>query len=69
MLHAVREKFGLNATEAETLIGLAEEEARDATDYYQFTSLINRHFSAGAAATGDRADVASGLCRCRAERP
>lgn len=45
MLRAVREKFGLEAGEAETLIGLAEAEAREATDYYQFTSLINRHFS------------------------
>ncbi len=45
-LGAVRTKFGLDAVEAETLIRLAEQEARDATDYYQFTSLINRHFSA-----------------------
>ena len=45
MLRAVREKFGLSAQEAETLIDLAEAEAREATDYYQFTSLINRHFS------------------------
>jgi uncharacterized tellurite resistance protein B-like protein len=45
MLRAVREKFDLGAHDAETLIGLAEAEARAATDYYQFTSLINRHFS------------------------
>jgi uncharacterized tellurite resistance protein B-like protein len=45
MLRAVREKFGLGAGEAATLIDLAEAEAREATDYYQFTSLINRHFS------------------------
>jgi uncharacterized tellurite resistance protein B-like protein len=45
MLRAVREKFGLSADEADALIGLAEAEAREATDYYQFTSLINRHFS------------------------
>jgi uncharacterized tellurite resistance protein B-like protein len=45
MLRAVREKFGLSGEEAETLIDLAEAEAREATDYYQFTSLINRHFS------------------------
>jgi uncharacterized tellurite resistance protein B-like protein len=44
-LHAVRTKFGLDSDEAATLIRLAEEEARQATDYYQFTSLINRHFS------------------------
>jgi uncharacterized tellurite resistance protein B-like protein len=45
MLRAVRGKFGLSAAEAETLIDLAESEARQATDYYQFTSLVNRHFS------------------------
>jgi uncharacterized tellurite resistance protein B-like protein len=43
---AVRAKFGLGEAEAATLIGLAEEEARDATGYYQFTSLINKQFSA-----------------------
>jgi len=43
---AVRAKFGLGEAEAATLIRLAEEEARDATGYYQFTSLINRQFSA-----------------------
>jgi uncharacterized tellurite resistance protein B-like protein len=46
VLRAVRTKFGLDAEEAATLIGLAEQEVREATDYYQFTSLINRHFSA-----------------------
>ena len=43
---AVRAKFGLGEAEAATLIRLAEDEARDATGYYQFTSLINRQFSA-----------------------
>ena len=43
---AVRAKFGLGEEEAATLIRLAEEEAGDATDYYQFTSLINQRFSA-----------------------
>lgn len=46
VLRAVRSKLGLEAGEAATLIRLAEEEARQATDYYQFTSLINRQFSA-----------------------
>jgi len=45
VLRAVREKFGLSETEAQTLIQLAEEEVKTATDYYQFTSLVNRHFS------------------------
>ena len=44
-LAAVRSKFGLPADEAEALIRLAEEEVRQATDYFQFTSLINRHFT------------------------
>ena len=42
---AVRDKFHLTDLEARTLIDLAEQEARDATDYYQFTSIINRRFS------------------------
>jgi uncharacterized tellurite resistance protein B-like protein len=46
VLRAVREKFGLTEDEADTLVRLAEEEAREATDYYQFTSLINKRFSA-----------------------
>lgn len=40
---AVRDRFGLTEEEAENLMRLAEEEMRGATDYYQFTSLINRH--------------------------
>jgi uncharacterized tellurite resistance protein B-like protein len=44
-LAAVRSKFGLSADEAETLIQLAEQEMRQANDYYQFTSLINRRFT------------------------
>jgi uncharacterized tellurite resistance protein B-like protein len=46
MLRAVRTKFGLTESEAGTLVRLAEEEVRQATDYYQFTSLINKRFSA-----------------------
>ena len=44
VLRAVREKFGLSAEESQALFDLAEEEVRTANDYYQFTSLINRHF-------------------------
>jgi uncharacterized tellurite resistance protein B-like protein len=44
-LLAVRDKFGLLAQEADTLLALAEAEAREATDYFQFTSLLNQHFS------------------------
>jgi uncharacterized tellurite resistance protein B-like protein len=45
VLHAVCEKFGLSDEEAQTIFKLAEEEVRTANDYYQFTSLINRHFN------------------------
>jgi uncharacterized tellurite resistance protein B-like protein len=43
---SLRKKFDLSETETAELVGLAEEEARTATDYFQFTSLINRHFNA-----------------------
>lgn len=43
---AIREKLGLDDDEAAELLALADQEARQATDYYQFTSLINRHFDA-----------------------
>jgi uncharacterized tellurite resistance protein B-like protein len=42
---AIREKFGLSAAESSELLQLADAEARAATDYYQFTSLINRGFT------------------------
>jgi len=42
---AIREKFGLSAAESAQLLALADAEARAATDYYQFTSLINRGFT------------------------
>jgi uncharacterized tellurite resistance protein B-like protein len=44
VLRAVSERFGLSDEEAQTLFRLAEDEVRIANDYYQFTSLINRHF-------------------------
>jgi uncharacterized tellurite resistance protein B-like protein len=44
-LVAVRTKFGLSAEEADTIVRLAEQEAREAHDYFQFTSLLNKHFS------------------------
>jgi uncharacterized tellurite resistance protein B-like protein len=45
VLAAVREQCHLSEQEAGALAAAAEEEARQATDYYQFTSLINRAFS------------------------
>lgn len=42
---AIRERFGLTPDETRDLMDLARAEARNATDYFQFTSLINRHYS------------------------
>lgn len=39
---ALQRQFSLEAAQLDTLIALAEEESRQATDYYQFTSLINK---------------------------
>lgn len=44
-LAAVRSKFGLGESEARELMDLAEAEAKTANDYFQFTSLINKHFT------------------------
>jgi len=44
-LRAVRTKFGLGEGEAKELVDLAEAEAKTASDYYQFTSLINKRFT------------------------
>ena len=41
----LRQEFDLGRTEADRLIQLAEEERTEATDYYQFTSLINEFYS------------------------
>ena len=38
-------RFGLTSKELDTLLRFATEEVRQATDYFQFTSLINKHFS------------------------
>ena len=44
--NALQTRFGLTAQEVGKLMALADEEARQATDYFQFTSLINQNFSA-----------------------
>lgn len=44
-LRAINEKLGLSPEEAATLLDLASQEVRQATDYFQFTSLVNRHFT------------------------
>lgn len=43
---ALRAKFGLGEQELATVLALAEEEAREAAGYHQFTSLINKGFGA-----------------------
>lgn len=42
---ALAAKFGMRNEEAVELLALAEAEGREATDYYQFTSLINDRFT------------------------
>ena len=42
---ALREKFNLSEEETHQLVELAHDEARTATDYYQFTRLIAQEFS------------------------
>lgn len=45
VMAALRAKFGVTDDEAARLSQLAQEEAAQASDYYQFTSLINERFS------------------------
>jgi uncharacterized tellurite resistance protein B-like protein len=45
MLAAIGGKFSLAPGDAAALIELAEQETRLASDYFQFTSLINRGFT------------------------
>ena len=44
---ALREQFGLSERETRELADLAAQEAEEAVSLYQFTGLINRHFSPG----------------------
>ena len=44
---SLRQLFGLAPDQLETLLALAEQEVRQASGYYQFTSLINKGCSAG----------------------
>lgn len=46
IVKTLREQFNLEPSQLDTLLELAEEEARQATSYYQFTSLINKRCSA-----------------------
>ncbi|MES9969360.1 MAG: TerB family tellurite resistance protein [Candidatus Thiodiazotropha sp.] len=46
ILNAIQKQFGLNRVSAEQLIALANQEHDESTDYYQFTRLINDHYTA-----------------------
>lgn len=43
--HLLQRQFDINVSETEELLAIAHEEKISATDYYQFTTLINRHYS------------------------
>jgi uncharacterized tellurite resistance protein B-like protein len=45
VIKTVQSKFNLNKEESKTLLQLAKEKIRKATDFYEFTSLINKGFS------------------------
>lgn len=45
MTAAIQKRFDLTAEETASLLRLAEAEAEQATDYYQFTALINKHYT------------------------
>ncbi|HLT25440.1 MAG TPA: TerB family tellurite resistance protein [Zeimonas sp.] len=42
---AIVDRLGLSPAEAAELLEAAHEEVRAASDYFQFTSLLNRHFT------------------------
>lgn len=46
IVKAVKESFELSPEQAEELIACANEERTQATDYHQFTTLINQRFDA-----------------------
>ena len=45
VISMVRNSFSLSAEQAAELIALAEQQLKEATDYFQFTSLINKNLS------------------------
>lgn len=46
VLNIVKESFDLTDTETNEIVELARQEHADSIDYFQFTSLINQHYSA-----------------------
>jgi len=47
VIAALRRKFGLDDAACAEIIALAEAETHQAASYYEFTRLINEHFSSG----------------------
>ncbi len=45
IVNRMNELFSLSSEQTRTLISLATEQKKQATDYFQFTSLINKGFS------------------------
>jgi len=43
--HALESTFGLSGEELEQIIALAEQESRESTSLYEFTSLVNSSYS------------------------
>ena len=43
--HILKQRFQLDTSEIEILIDLAHAEKHEATDYYAFTSLLNKHYT------------------------
>ena len=46
IVNIVKESFDLSSTETNEIVDLARQEHADSIDYFQFTSLINQHYSA-----------------------
>ena len=46
VLNIVKSSFDLSDTETNEIVDLARQEHVDSIDYFQFTSLINQHYSA-----------------------
>lgn len=42
----VKDSFDLSVAETDEIVALARQEHADSVDYFQFTSLINQHYSA-----------------------
>jgi len=42
---ALQQQFNISENETEELLAIAHEEKKSTADYYQFTSLINQHYS------------------------